>query len=373
MTLSTTCKLICRIIQKRCGSSCSERMAAPVPVRLARVAGYQGRSNDIVYTPPWSPSPPDSNAVQQSSSQVVVFFGGDVQDFSENMEAHRDNKRYAKWNLENTASILQSQFENHHIVVVRPSRMEFKMFSCFDNFVPCNNTGAPDHTPMHFALLHLERLLQNISVRLNERKQQVGAAEQQNSSTNKATTGSGTATVGNSNADSNEQVVCRLDKCDSLTLIGFSKGCVVLNQFVYEFHYLKTLTPDDQSLSEVVSRISDMYWLDGGHSGGKNTWVTSRSLLETLTRLGIRVHVHVTPFQINDDRRPWIRKEERSFTEWLKRLGAPLSRHVHFDSLPPNLATHLELITAFKQSTPTTTAISSPTTDEEVSDSAPQS
>uniref|UniRef100_A0A161MMS5 Uncharacterized protein n=1 Tax=Triatoma infestans TaxID=30076 RepID=A0A161MMS5_TRIIF len=125
-------------------------------------------------------------------------------------------------------------------------------------------------------------------------------------------------------------------------------------------------------MSEVVSRISDMYWLDGGHSGGKNTWVTSRSLLETLTRLGIRVHVHVTPFQINDDRRPWIRKEERSFTEWLKRLGAPLTRHIHFDSLPPSLATHLELITAFKEpASSSATAVVTPIDDD--NDSATQS
>lgn len=74
-----------------------------------------------------------------------------------------------------------------------------------------------------------------------------------------------------------------LDQYD-LTVIGFSKGCVVLNQFLYEYHYLKTLTPDVSS--SIVSKIKDMYWLDGGHSGGKNTWITSRALLETLARLG---------------------------------------------------------------------------------------
>lgn len=73
---------------------------------------------------------------------------------------------------------------------------------------------------------------------------------------------------------------------NNLTLIGFSKGTVVLNQFLYEFHYLKTLTPDDETSMNIVNKIKDMYWLDGGHSGGKNTWITSRPLLETLTRLG---------------------------------------------------------------------------------------
>lgn len=76
-----------------------------------------------------------------------------------------------------------------------------------------------------------------------------------------------------------------LDKYN-LTLVGFSKGCVVLNQFLYEFHYLKTLTPDDDILGHFVARITDMYWLDGGHPGDKNTWITSTCLLETLARLG---------------------------------------------------------------------------------------
>jgi len=39
-------------------------------------------------------------------------------------------------------------------------------------------------------------------------------------------------------------------------------------------------------MCRLLSRISDMYWLDGGHGGQKNTWITSRSLLETLTRMG---------------------------------------------------------------------------------------
>lgn len=45
-------------------------------------------------------------------------------------------------------------------------RMEFKTFSCYDNFVPGNNCGAPEHTPTHYALQHLERLLQATSQRV---------------------------------------------------------------------------------------------------------------------------------------------------------------------------------------------------------------
>lgn len=62
-------------------------------------------------------------------------------------------------------------------------------------------------------------------------------------------------------------------------MIGFSKGCVVLNQFLYEFQHIKS---SDDELKSFISKIESMYWLDGGHSGGKNTWITSRTVLECL-------------------------------------------------------------------------------------------
>ena len=101
-----------------------------------------------------------------------------------------------------------------------------------------------------------------------------------------------------------------------------------------------------------LSSIKHMYWLDGGHSGGKNTWITSRSLLETLTRTGIRLHVHMTPYQLNDSRRPYIRREEKIFTEILSRLGATLSRHVHFEKEAPSLDIHFQVIAQFGLVTP---------------------
>lgn len=123
-------------------------------------------------------------------------------------------------------------------------------------------------------------------------------------------------------------------------------------QFIYEFHYLKTLTPDDLTMIRLLSRIKEMYWLDGGHGGAKNTWITSRSLLETLTRLNINIHVHVTPYQVQDERRPWIRKEEKTFTDLLRRLGAPLTRCLHFDTSVANLFTHFEVLQVFRQPCP---------------------
>ncbi|CAG5033786.1 unnamed protein product [Parnassius apollo] len=138
-----------------------------------------------------------------------------------------------------------------------------------------------------------------------------------------------------------------LDKC-RLTLMGFSKGCVVLNQLIYEFHYTKTLTPGDEHMVRFIERIEDMYWLDGGHAGGKNTWITSRSLLETLTRLDVNIYVHVSPYQVQDEVRPWIGREEKAFTSLLKKLGAKVERYLHDQpDAPHSLHMHFEVLTAF--------------------------
>ena len=62
----------------------------------------------------------------------------------------------------------------------------------------------------------------------------------------------------------------------SVTLIGFSKGVVVLNQVLRE---LPTLSTHGLALSSMV-------WLDGGHNGGRDIWPTDRRLLQRLAGPG---------------------------------------------------------------------------------------
>lgn len=85
-----------------------------LPVRLRRVVGHEGRSNDALFQPA-ARAPP-------LSQHTLVFFGGDVQDYPELMQAHRDNRNYIKWNLENTVRMLGHNFPTKHILAVRPSR-----------------------------------------------------------------------------------------------------------------------------------------------------------------------------------------------------------------------------------------------------------
>lgn len=57
----------------------------------------------------------------------------------------------------------------------------------------------------------------------------------------------------------------------------------------------------------------------------------------------------MTPYQVQDDHRPWIRKEEKAFTDLLKRLGCTLTRHLHSsESTCSNLFTHFEVLENFR-------------------------
>lgn len=162
-----------------------------------------------------------------------------------------------RWSLENTCRILGRGFPDHDVVIVRPSRMERGTFSCYDNFVQSNGCGSPTHDYAGFgALDQLRHLLANVRPDL-----------------------------------------VRTDK----VLVGFSKGVVVLNQILVEFHGLLgegAAAPDD-GLIEFARSVRRMVWLDGGHNGGKDIWITREDILKTLaTKTDVQVDVRVTPYQI---------------------------------------------------------------------------
>jgi len=172
-------------------------------------------------------------------------------------------------------------------VVVRPARRERATFSCYDNFVPTDSVGSPKHEPDCGAIAHLSALLEE--------------------------------TLG--------------DNCErSVSLIGFSKGVVVLNQILRELQTNQGLL------------IENMVWLDGGHNGGKDIWPTQKQLLEVLAEKKIKVHVRVTPYQIKNPHRPWVGREEKVFTGTLKRFGANIVRRLYFEDEDPCIENHFRII-----------------------------
>ncbi|KAG7310156.1 hypothetical protein JYU34_004709 [Plutella xylostella] len=328
------------------------------PLRLRRVAGLGARCNDVLYQPPASVVHGVSDpASAGQEDQTLVFFGGDVQDYPEVMLAHRDNRHYAQYSLDAATSVLAEHFPKHHVCVVRPSRIEYKSFSCYDNFVPSNNAGVPDHTPTHSALEHLERLLQEVGRRLQSLSQsELADSAAPDDADIEGLKSASTPLVLDSNTEA-----AAVDQptappwlqsptlhTSALTLVGFSKGCVVLNQLVHEFHHETTRETRDQSVMRFMDRIKCMYWLDGGHAGGRDTWLTSRPLLETLGRLNVKIYVHVSPYQVEDPSRPWIGREEKAFTGQLRKLGANISRYLH-PTAAPSLHSHFAVLADFKR------------------------
>uniref|UniRef100_A0A4W3JBG8 Chromosome 2 open reading frame 69 n=1 Tax=Callorhinchus milii TaxID=7868 RepID=A0A4W3JBG8_CALMI len=229
------------------------------------------------------------------------------------MARHAENARWQQWSLEDTAALLLRRFPSSHVWIVKASRMHLHKFSCYDNFVESDLFGAPKHSPDYGALGHLRALLSNAS------KQ-------------------------------SRSLLCpgRTDRRVSTApaqtiLIGFSKGCVVLNQLLHELSEAQK----DEELAAFIQTISQVYWLDGGHAGGSNTWVTSPEVLQELARTGIPVQTHVTPYQVRDSMRAWIGKEHEKFVRLLRELGANVTDQLHFENQPPSLKNHFQVLKMF--------------------------
>lgn len=124
---------------------------------VQRLRGYNERHNDVLYAP---------KLVACDKDDVVVFFGGDVQDFVENMKMNSENKKYTKWSLENVVVLLRHKFRDRHVVVIRPSRFDSGTFSCYDNFVSSGKYGVPEFRSYNNALLHLKKLLHHLPSKL---------------------------------------------------------------------------------------------------------------------------------------------------------------------------------------------------------------
>lgn len=170
-----------------------------------------------------------------------------------------------------------------------------------------------------------------------------------------------------------------------LTLIGFSKGCVVLNQIIHELTKYFTI-PDQPSSSELTTtdtngatsgaeleasqnpkpmlassvsgpaksdlidflkRIESIYWLDSGHSGEEECWVTDKDLLAILAVLRPVIHVHVTPHQMKCPQRPWICEEEKLFVSILRELSIDVRETHHFQDERRSLSNHFKVLNVF--------------------------
>ena len=197
-----------------------------------------------------------------------------------------------------------------------------RSLSIYQNFLNFNTEGNPEFSSNSGCLMHCLQLYHSAVDRMK-----ISEKDRQNNNEEQCST--------NGNQDE-----CQISYHPPIILMAFSKGCVVLNQMVFELKRNK----DEDTVKEFLSRLSAIYWLDSGHNGGSKTWVTDDDPLKELAKLNVKINVHVTPYQVNDTGRPWIGKEQRQFVDKLKVFGADVMEKKHFVQEMPSLDNHFKLL-----------------------------
>ncbi|NXF95011.1 CB069 protein, partial [Eubucco bourcierii] len=334
------------------GVGFSSARLSPPWLRLPEVLGAEPhRANELLLLLP----PPVPRGVTLPQHHVI-YFPGDVQNYHDVMSCHPENFQWEHWSFENVATILARRFPGSFIWVVKCSRMHLHKFSCYDNFVTSNMFGAPEHSADFGAFRHLHALLANAfrlaqNILLSQKSTRDASKEAKI-----AACKSQPQAVPAMNGCSSTERDCECPRNSavsfpvpaalaavSFTLIGFSKGCVVLNQLLYELKEAKK----DKNTGAFLKNIKALYWLDGGHSGGSNTWVTYPEVLKELAETGIEVHAHVTPYQVFDTMRSWIGREHKKFVQILEGFGVEINDQLHFGDNVPSLENHFRVHEVF--------------------------
>lgn len=278
---------------------------------IEQVQGYDNCCNTVLETiPSESYQTTCDDSFGKNFGGDVIFFPGDIQNYRQQMEAHYQCKDYVEFCYENCLELLATEKfpQCRTIWMVVPSKRAYGIICVYKNFVPSESVmGVPKHSGDFTGLRHIAALVDTLS-----------SSNDQNAKSN-------------------------------LALVGFSKGCVVLNQLLYEISQLETGESGDALLQEFIQRIKAMYWLDGGHSGEEDTWVADPDVISCLTtKMDLYcVEVHVSPYQVRDEHRPWKGRSHSEFLALLKDAGVTLKNVLHFENDEPDLLSHFKVLQTF--------------------------
>lgn len=122
--------------------------------------------------------------------------------------------------------------------------------------------------------------------------------------------------------------------CPRTILLGFSKGGVVMNQFLTEMSYLDTNSEEvgmiiPASNESFLNSISQVHYVDVGLNS-PGAYITDHSVVQRISQRlvargggnnSVRVFIHGTPRQWRDEQRGWILKEKDELVRLLKSEG----------------------------------------------------
>ena len=265
------------------------------------------------------------------------------------MNQSRENRQYERWNLVATGEILCRRFFDASIAIIRPNEMKDGIFSRFDSFI---------HSSLRNSIVRLIRF-SNFLPSTTEYGdpisydttdliglQQLRALDEQLSQQT-------TFVLLKKHSSSYFRSFGFSSSTSEITLVGFSKGCVVLNQLLEELTALR-LAKGPVDLSKFASRIRRFIWLDGGHNNGEHAmiWPTDDNLLNTLLDNQIDIEIYVTPFQINSSN-PYKIHHTKQYGKFLELLQTRLANvrnyrnEMFFANERASIEKHFELLTVF--------------------------
>lgn len=296
------------------------------------------------------------------------------------MVRNTENSAWRKFSLERTAALLSKKFSASDqnsslltqpiVMVISPQSFASDTYSHFSQFVDSADfSGSPTFSSVGWrAWSELEALVENaLSLALTDSS---NPAQQHSAAPNFS-------------GLTNFQFI----------LVGFSKGCVVLNELLLELSRVnltcrapagrtpRSLRSSAERAARFASSVHRWVWLDGGHNGSAPVWPQDAVAVEALTQLPleqsaatsepapghtpapVHVHVAVSPYQMSDSRRPHIGRQCARFCELLndrQTLGpaacSPQTRPLRFtfellfEREQRSLQSHFGVLEAFSHS-----------------------
>jgi len=299
-----------------------------------QVEGLPGLQNWLLYKPPVARPKP--------SSKCVLFFPGDISDFA-------GSCRMGPYSIEALAWVVAQRFQpDDHLVVVRAQSFN-DMFAVYSNFLPVDHTGSPTtQPPNHSAVTHLQRLLANLDRHIRTPATPSFSCAGSSCSRNDDENGAwGTQCVPLRDCCDGDGLASRHDDMNGddmalaarpMTLVGFSKGGVVLNALMRE-----------GGRGDFWSRVDAVHFVDAGLNTRGVFPLTSKEL-ETLRQHvsgSFAVYLHGTPRQLSDKARPWIGEEFRDFFQRGRASGIRFVSLEYLKKTPATLNSHFEALRVF--------------------------
>lgn len=250
-----------------------------------------------------------------SRKGIILFFPGDQ---LEHALAPPEIRRLQDPKVQ--AQLMASKFAACSSVVVMPSRLEGS-FACFDHFL---NRVTRSGEPLGY---------QGASLKASS---QIASLLQ----------------AGCPTGDNKEMVY---------HLVGFSKGGVVLNQVLSEVaacweqsrnHADSGSIPPQ--VTNFIRQLGELHFLDAGLNC-RGAHLTDPQVLQSLSKAmqdaapGLRIHLHGTPRQWDNEKRPWVRQEKMQFQALLEQNDVVVVEHKYFAEGEPTLLMHFEAIEAMQR------------------------